>query len=190
MSKPAQTQETDTTPPVNLDPVGLQIRKAREKIAIEPEQLTQLLKISVDKIKAIEQDHYTGQHIDIYFRGYIRLLCRHLQLDASAIFLELNERGFSTAIQGPQRQTPLQMPIQQPMQLKPRSIFVGIAFIAISLVSYNALQSKSSGFDSQSKINFLSPLTHQETFSLQDLPPVISQSKSTDKPIMKGNTGS
>ena len=190
MSKPTPPQETNSKPPVNLHPVGLQIKKAREKFAIEPEQLTQLLRISGDKIKIIEQDNYTGEHIDIYFRGYIRLLCRHLQLDAAAIFLELNERGFSTAIQGPQRQNPLQIPIQQPMQVKPKNILIALAFMAIGLVSYNVLQSKSAGFDAQNSMGFLTPSTKQDTFSLQDLPSVAPPSKSTAKPIAAGKIGS
>tara|TARA_B100000683_G_C12285400_1_gene471688 strand:+ start:165 stop:701 length:537 start_codon:yes stop_codon:yes gene_type:complete len=130
---------TSTTEQSNItQPVGKQIQSAREKATLTLKQLSSILKITPERLGMIEQDQYEDHYVNVYFRGYIRNLCKYFQLDSEAIFAELNERGFNTSITPPDHQHTIQS-FKEPFTLKPRTLLLMVLSLIILIISFVAL---------------------------------------------------
>ena len=116
-------------------PVGEQIRIAREKASLKVSQLSEALKITPERITLIEKDEYEESYINIYFRGYIRNICKYLQLDAQAIFTELNRRGFNTATIPPDHIT-TPTSFKEPFSIKPKTILISLGLLILLIFTY------------------------------------------------------
>ena len=147
-------------------PVGLQIRKAREALSWDVEQIKNLLKISSEKIKIIETDNYPDKYIDVYFRGYIRTICRHLKLDSKLIFDDLVQRGY--AINSSSIKENREFTRHSSFQLSLKPIMISFVCVLLALLSYGVFHNKPHE-NKNLNLNLFTKLNLGEKLSLQDI---------------------
>jgi len=70
--------------------VGETLRGAREAKGMTLEEVYQFTKISVDVLRALEEDDLDSFQSDIYLKGFIRSYAKHLQIDAQDILRTLD----------------------------------------------------------------------------------------------------
>lgn len=131
----SEIQLNETT---HTTPVGEQIKIAREKASLKVSQLSEVLKITPERIELIEKDAYEESYINVYFRGYIRNICKYLQLDAQAILTELNRRGFNTDTTPPHHIT-APTSFKEPFSIKPKTIVISLSLFILLIFAYLVL---------------------------------------------------
>lgn len=153
----------------SIPPVGAKIRQAREKLSIDIEQCKNLLKISDEKIKIIEEDLYENNTVNVYFKGYIRTICRHLELDSDEIITELDAKGFN--IKSMQNQTKY-IPFEDTasFKLKPKTAgIITLGIIGVVFIGKLANHTPTNQNANSATLELISKMDNGKKLSLQDL---------------------
>lgn len=154
-----------------LSPVGLKLKQARENLSWDIDKAKSLLKISAEKIQIIESDNYPNKIVDVYYKGYIRSLCKHLKLDAKEIFAELTNQGY--ILDNLMAKNPnLSYNNVRSFQINPKFVVLSIFGVVIISIVTSILKSQPSTAvtsTSDPKINLLSSFEHNKKLSLNDI---------------------
>jgi cytoskeletal protein RodZ len=149
-------------------PVGLKLKQARENLSWDIDKVKNLLKINVEKIKIIESDNYPNKIVDVYYRGYIRTLCKHFKLDHKEIFSDLSNQGF--IMDNIMAKSPsISYNDARSFQINPKLILFLVIGVVVISVLLNIIKSKPPTELSDPKINLLSTFEKSKKLSLSDI---------------------
>ena len=117
--------------------VGYLLTKAREEQKLSIDEVVSILKVRRHIIDTIENDGYTDQRIDVYFRGHIVAYCRLLNLNHKNILNNLEAKGYDLYQQEPAKTKPKSERSYSPKLILP------LASICIMITIYNYIPDSS-----------------------------------------------
>ena len=118
--------------------VGYLLTKAREEQSLSIDEVVSILKVRRQIIDTIENDGYTDQRIDVYFRGHIVAYCRLLNLNHKNILNNLEAKGYDLYQQETPKATPNSKKGHSP------KIMLSLTFVCILMTIYHYLPAASS----------------------------------------------
>ena len=111
---------------------GEQLKNIRTQRNLSLQEVSNQLKVSIDRLQQIEDDTYPPQGLDIYYRGHIRNYCHYLNIESEPIFEQLIAQGF---ILYPEKKTPPSTPMPQlPTRLSLNSLLAAATVLIVILL--------------------------------------------------------
>jgi len=100
-------QEPTATPSIGP---GQRLKEARERVETEIDEIARALHLSVESVKALEQDNYHSFAAPAYVRGYLRNYARLVDISENAILAQFDQASYATQRPEIKGQLPTQKP--------------------------------------------------------------------------------
>ncbi|XKH00988.1 DUF4115 domain-containing protein [Marinobacter nauticus] len=81
---------SEEQPKRSAEPVGYQLRRAREKLGLDVSAIADQQHLRTSVIQAIEDGDYSKVDTELFLKGYVRAYARQVELDADAIIRDLD----------------------------------------------------------------------------------------------------
>ncbi|PPK52169.1 RodZ domain-containing protein [Marinobacter persicus] len=81
---------SEEQPKRSAEPVGYQLRRAREKLGLDVSAIADQQHLRTSVIQAIEDGDYSKVDTELFLKGYVRAYAKQVELDADAIIRDLD----------------------------------------------------------------------------------------------------
>lgn len=81
---------SEEQPKRSAEPVGYQLRRAREKLGLDVSAIADQQHLRTSVIQSIEDGDYSKVDTELFLKGYVRAYARQVELDADAIIRDLD----------------------------------------------------------------------------------------------------
>lgn len=99
---------------ISLPSPGTQLRQARESTGMSVEDVAAETRMTLPKVRALEEDDYDSLHSDTFIRGYLRTYAKLLKLDPEDLLRAYRQARINAGLEEEPEESPLQITVTQP----------------------------------------------------------------------------